>query len=158
MRCPFCHKPDDKVVDSRESRDGNSVRRRRECTSCKRRYTTYERVESAMPMLVKKDGRREPWDRMKLLAGLRRACEKRPISADALDDSVAQIELELQRNEGREMPSALVGEAVMRRLRDLDHVAYVRFASVYKSFRDADEFIDVVAKLATGEPGPGSDE
>lgn len=147
MRCPFCQHADDRVVDSRESGDGDSVRRRRECLKCGRRFTTYERVDAVLPLVVKKDGRREEWDRAKLLAGFYKACEKRPVSADAIDESVSRIERAALERGVREMPSAEVGEAVMESLKHLDEVAYVRFASVYKSFRDIGEFQSTVENL-----------
>ena len=141
MRCPFCHHPDDKVVDSREGRDGESTRRRRECLECGRRFTTYERIDEIMPLVVKKDGRREQYDRAKVLAGLHKACEKRAVSADTNEEIATSVERRVQETGAREVPSSVVGEAVMASLKDLDDVAYVRFASVYKSFRDIDEFM-----------------
>ncbi|HYC01346.1 MAG TPA: transcriptional regulator NrdR [Candidatus Limnocylindrales bacterium] len=149
MRCPFCQHGDDRVVDSRESGDGSVIRRRRECLACARRYTTYERVDVIMPLVVKKDGRREAWDREKLLAGFQKACEKRPVSADAIDDSVAAIERAVQDRGVREIASANVGEQVMESLKRLDEVAYVRFASVYRSFRDISEFQKTVESLVS---------
>lgn len=153
MRCPFCQHEDDKVVDSREAADGDSVRRRRECLGCGRRFTTYERIDVVMPMVVKKDGCREPWDRDKLLSGFRRACEKRPVSADAIEDAVVSVERRSQEAGAREVSSAIVGEAVMDCLKDLDDVAYVRFSSVYKSFRDIDEFVAAVETIASERRG-----
>ncbi len=141
MRCPFCHEPENKVIDSRESHEGAVIRRRRECLSCKRRFTTYERVEELNPLIVKKDGRREAFDRDKLLAGLKKACEKRPVSIDQLEELVTAIERKLQEAGEKEVPSTVIGEEVMRRLPALDEVAYVRFASVYRSFRDIGEFM-----------------
>ncbi len=149
MRCPFCQHGDDRVVDSRESGDGDSVRRRRECSKCGRRFTTYERVDAVMPLVVKKDGRREAWDRHKLVAGFHKACEKRPVSADAIEDSVSRIERTMQDRGVRELASTEVGEAVMDSLKRLDEVAYVRFASVYKSFRDIAEFQRTVESLVS---------
>jgi len=149
MRCPFCQHSDDRVVDSRESGDGDSVRRRRECSKCGRRFTTYERVDAVMPLVVKKDGRREVWDRDKLVAGFHKACEKRPVSADAIEESVSRIERTMQERGVRELPSTDVGEAVMDSLKRLDEVAYVRFASVYKSFRDIAEFQRTVESLVS---------
>jgi len=149
VRCPFCQHGDDRVVDSRESGDGSVIRRRRECLACARRYTTYERVDVIMPLVVKKDGRREAWDREKLLAGFQKACEKRPVSADAIDDSVAAIERAVQDRGVREIASANVGEQVMESLKRLDEVAYVRFASVYRSFRDISEFQKTVESLVS---------
>ncbi|HYC54815.1 MAG TPA: transcriptional regulator NrdR [Candidatus Binatia bacterium] len=147
MRCPFCQHGDDRVVDSRESADGSVTRRRRECLSCARRYTTYERVDVVMPLVVKKDGRREAWDRAKLVAGFQKACEKRPVSADAIEDSVAGIERAMQERGLREIASTDIGEQVMESLKRLDEVAYVRFASVYLSFRDIGEFQKTVETL-----------
>ncbi len=153
MRCPFCQNPDDKVVDSRETSEGGIVRRRRECLACSRRFTTYERIEIAMPMVVKKDGRRESWDRGKVLVGIQKACEKRPVSADEIDKSIDEIERLVQDKGAREIPCSLVGESVMNCLKGLDDVAYVRFASVYKSFRDIDEFVAALDSLARERSG-----
>jgi transcriptional repressor NrdR len=147
MRCPFCQDPENKVIDSRESHEGSVVRRRRECLACKRRFTTYERVEELYPLIVKKDGRRETFDREKVLAGLMKACEKRPVSADLLEETVVAIERLLQGVGEKEVPSSVIGEEVMRRLQTLDEVAYVRFASVYRSFRDISEFMDELKEL-----------
>src|SRR5919197_4856558 len=141
MRCPFCQDPENKVIDSRESQEGSVIRRRRECLSCSRRFTTYERVEELMPLIAKKDGRREGYNRDKVLAGLQKACEKRPVSAEQLEQLVDNLERNLQESGEKEVPSSLVGEQVMRRLQDLDEVAYVRFASVYRSFGDVSEFM-----------------
>jgi transcriptional repressor NrdR len=147
MRCPYCHGPENKVLDSRESHEGAVTRRRRECLGCKRRFTTYERVEELMPLVVKKDGRREPFDREKLLVGLKKAVEKRPVSSDQLEDLVGAVEARLQELGEKEIVSSAVGEDVMRRLRELDEVAYVRFASVYRSFRDIAEFMTELKDL-----------
>ena len=147
MKCPFCQHVDSKVVDSREAQDGDSIRRRRECLRCQRRFTTYEKIDVVMPMVVKKDGRREDWDRDKILAGLHRACEKRPVSADTIEDIATAIERRVQDAGTREIPSSVIGEAVITELKDLDDVAYVRFASVYKSFRDIDEFLSALESL-----------
>ena len=147
MRCPYCHGPENKVLDSRESHEGAVTRRRRECLGCKRRFTTYERVEELLPLVVKKDGRREPFDREKLLVGLKKAVEKRPVSTDQLEDLVGAVEARLQALGEKEIPSSAVGEDVMRRLRELDEVAYVRFASVYRSFRDIAEFMTELKDL-----------
>jgi transcriptional repressor NrdR len=148
MRCPFCQDPENKVIDSRESHEGSVIRRRRECLQCKRRFTTYERVEELYPLVVKKDGRREAFDREKVLSGLTKACEKRPISAQQLEETVEAIERQLQGMGEKEVPSTVIGEEVMRRLRELDAVAYVRFASVYRSFRDIAEFMNELKELA----------
>jgi transcriptional repressor NrdR len=147
MKCPFCGGLDNKVTDSRLSQGDEVIRRRRECEGCTRRFTTYERIELVLPMVVKKDGRREIFDRLKVLAGLRRACEKRPIGTDALDVLVDQIERALVESGDKEVDSSVVGEQVMRRLRELDQVAYVRFASVYRSFKDIHEFMDELSHL-----------
>lgn len=149
MRCPYCQHADDRVVDSREGGDGDVIRRRRECLACKRRFTTYERVDAVMPMVVKKDGRREPWDRAKLEAGFHKACEKRPVPTEAIDDGVQAIERVVQEKGLREIRSDEIGEQVMAMLKELDGVAYVRFASVYRSFRDISEFQRTVESLVS---------
>ncbi len=141
MKCPFCGFMDDKVIDSRLGKEGDIIRRRRECLKCERRFTTYERVEDVLPMVVKKDGRREPFDRNKILLGIKKACEKRPISVQAVEDVVNKVELGFSETSEREIKSTEIGERVMRNLRDLDDVAYVRFASVYRSFKDINEFM-----------------
>jgi transcriptional repressor NrdR len=141
MKCPFCGHQEDKVVDSRTSSDGSSIRRRRECLACEKRFTTYEHVEEQPLMVIKKDGRREPFDRHKLLAGLVKACEKRPVSMDQLEQLVDELERELSQHFEREVPSREVGERVMKRLHALDPVAYVRFASVYREFKDVEQFM-----------------
>ena len=147
MRCPFCQDPENKVIDSRESQEGSVIRRRRECLACSRRFTTYERVEELMPLIAKKDGRREGYDREKVLAGLQKACEKRPVSPEQLDHLVDDLERNLQESGEKEVHSSVVGEHVMRRLQDLDEVAYVRFASVYRSFGDIAEFMRELKEL-----------
>lgn len=144
MRCPFCDEKEDKVIDSRVSREGDVIRRRRECVECGRRFTTYERVEEVLPLVVKKDGRRESFDRLKIMAGLKKACEKRPISAEDRARVVDDIENRFQEQGGKEVPSREIGEAVMEILQTLDAVAYVRFASVYREFRDLDEFMEAL--------------
>ena len=141
MKCPFCANAENKVIDSRISKDGKAIRRRRECLACARRFTTYEYVEDILPMLVKKDGRREQFDRQKILAGVKKACEKRPISMEDIDKIVENVEQACQEFQGGEIPSTAVGEKVMNELKALDGVAYVRFASVYRQFRDVGEFI-----------------
>ncbi|MCK6553420.1 transcriptional regulator NrdR [Candidatus Binatia bacterium] len=141
MKCPFCHDPENRVVDSRLTEDGGVIRRRRECASCKRRFTTYERVEETLPTIVKKDGGREAYDRHKIEAGMRKACEKRPVSITAIEEAIDGIERGLQERGDKEVPSSVVGEAVMQALHALDPVAYVRFASVYRSFKDVGEFM-----------------
>jgi len=153
MKCPFCGHLEDKVIESRAAGAGDVVRRRRECAACARRFTTYERVEDVLPTVVKKDGRREPFDRAKLMRGLRIACNKRPVSVDQLEAVVDAIEREAQESERREVTSAELGERVMHHLRELDEVAYVRFASVYRSFRDVDEFLRELGKLVKAK-GP----
>ena len=156
MRCPFCHDLENRVVDSRLGKEGDAIRRRRHCERCGRRFTTYERVEDALPMVAKKDGRREPFERGKIVNGLKRACEKRPISVDTIEGIADAIERQLQEGGDREVTSQALGEAVMRALHDLDAVAYVRFASVYRSFRDVHEFMRELEDLiATRRSGSG---
>jgi transcriptional repressor NrdR len=147
MKCPFCGHLEDKVIDSRTSRDGDSIRRRRECLKCERRFTSYERVEYVLPMVIKKDGRRENFDRTKILAGLDRALEKRPVDVEAREQVVNAIERKLVSLGIKEIPSKQIGEEVMACLRDLDKVAYVRFASVYRDFKDINEFMDELSGL-----------
>jgi transcriptional repressor NrdR len=141
MKCPFCHETDNRVIDSRLSKDSNMIRRRRECNRCSRRFTTYERVEEMMPLVVKKDGRRENYDRAKIINGLKRACEKRPVSIDTIEAIADRIERTLQEGGEKEITASVIGEALMRELHDIDQVAYVRFASVYRSFKDIGEFM-----------------
>jgi transcriptional repressor NrdR len=147
MECPFCSETNSRVVDSRVAAGGTAIWRRRECEGCKRRFTTYERVEYTLPTVVKRDGQREPFDRHKLLRGLHTACNKRPISADTLEREATALERELAERGEKEVASLVIGERVMNRLKALDEVAYVRFASVYKSFRDIDEFMQEMGKL-----------
>jgi transcriptional repressor NrdR len=147
MKCPFCAHIEDKVVDSREGKDGLVIRRRRECLSCGRRFTSYERIDEIPYMAVKKDGTREPFDRNKVLGGLRKACEKRPVSPAALEQVADEIEQMLQETPEREIGTAKIGEKVTERLRELDKVAYVRFASVYRQFEDVDQFMKVLNDL-----------
>lgn len=142
MQCPYCHEDDDRVVNSRPGTDGSYVKRRRECNRCGRRYTTYERIEMSVLRIIKKDGKREDFTRQKLLAGLNKACYKRPIPAEAINELVDRIERELHRRYEGEMPSEAVGELVMEELRSLDHVAYIRFASVYRAFTDVTDFVE----------------
>jgi transcriptional repressor NrdR len=151
MKCPFCGHLEDKVVDSRLSTDGEAIRRRRECEACNRRFTSYERVEEIMPMVVKKDGRREPFDRLKVLSGLKKACEKRPISMDTLERAADDIEKKLLENEDKEIAASVIGEEIMRHLQELDQVAYVRFASVYREFKDINEFMKELKDLLGSE-------
>ena len=147
MLCPYCRVDNDRVIDSRAGQDGFAIRRRRECLHCGRRFTTYERLEYTLPSVTKRDGRRESFDRQKLLQSLRVACNKRPISDEELDAQVEGVERELAEEGLREVSSRALGERVMARLKNLDDVAYVRFASVYKSFRDIDEFIVEMSAL-----------
>ncbi len=153
MKCPFCGHPEDKVVDSREGKEHQAVRRRRECLGCKRRFTTYERVDEIPYMVVKKDGRREKYDRQKILAGLLRACEKRPVSMSRMEEVVNQAEALVIEAHDRELSSREIGELLMNRLRELDKVAYVRFASVYLDFKDVKEFMDELKDLLRSPRG-----
>ena len=141
MKCPFCKADNDRVVDSRASADGFAIRRRRECLACGRRYTTYERIEEIPYLVVKRDGSRTDFDRTKLILGLRKACEKRPVPAKCLDEIVDAVEQMLHESEDREITTEEIGRLVMEQLRDLDQVAYVRFASVYRKFEDIDAFM-----------------
>ncbi len=147
MKCPFCGSVDNKVMDSRFRQEGNVIRRRRKCVDCGKRFTTYERIEDHLPLLVKKDGRREPFDRQKVLGGLNKACEKRPIPAEKIDQMVQDIEHHLRELGEPEVPANVVGEQVMRLLHDLDKVAYIRFASVYREFQDLNEFMGQLKEL-----------
>ncbi|MGH7275112.1 MAG: transcriptional regulator NrdR [Nitrospiria bacterium] len=147
MRCPFCDHLENKVVDSRLSREGEAIRRRRECLGCQRRFTTYERIEDMLPSVIKKDGRREPFDRQKILQGLKKACEKRPISVEVLEAVADRIEKKIQEMGKSEIPSQIIGEEVMKELHELDQVAYVRFASVYREFKDLGEFMNELKEL-----------
>ncbi|THJ20760.1 MAG: transcriptional repressor NrdR [Nitrospira sp. CG24E] len=148
MKCPFCDELEDKVVDSRMAKEGELIRRRRECLGCKRRYTPYERVDEILPMVVKKDARRESFDRSKILAGLKKACEKRPISTATIESVADRIEKRIQEMGETEIESRIVGEELMKELHQLDQVAYVRFASVYREFKDIDQFMDELRILA----------
>ncbi len=147
MKCPFCSSTQSRVADSRLSKDKETIRRRRQCLHCGRRFTTSERVEDVMPMVVKRDGRREPFNRLKIMNGLRKACEKRPISIDHLERIANRIEQGIQEAGEREVKSTIIGEQVINELRSLDGVAYVRFASVYRQFRDINEFMDELTEL-----------
>ncbi|HUF03670.1 MAG TPA: transcriptional regulator NrdR [Aridibacter sp.] len=147
MRCPYCGKTEDKVVDSRESKDADSIRRRRECLSCQKRFTSYERIDEIPYMVVKKDGRRERFDRGKLMNGLLRASEKRPISSTQLESIVDAVEKFVQDSQDRERPTSELGKIIMRELKKLDKVAYVRFASVYLEFEDVSEFMNELKYL-----------
>ena len=147
MKCPFCSCQEDKVLESRQSREGDSIRRRRECEHCHRRFTTYERVEPIPLMVVKQDGRREPFDRDKILRGLVKACQKLPVSPAQLDAIADEVESLLAQHPDREIPTAEVGELIMERLYELDEVAYVRFASVYRRFKDVRHFLTEIQKI-----------
>ena len=148
MKCPFCGaNNEDKVIDSREHPDGSTIRRRRECGKCQRRYTTYERLEESPLLVVKRDGRREPFDRKKLHSGILKACEKRPIPAERVETLVDELEREIAQEFEKEVSSVQIGEKVMRRLHELDEVAYVRFASVYRSFKDINQFMKELREL-----------
>ena len=147
MNCPFCRYADTKVVDSRLGKTGNNVRRRRECPSCERRFTTYERVEEILPWVIKKDGRREAFDRSKIISGMQRACEKRPVSVEQIEALVDQLERTFQECGDKEISASLIGEAVMDTLQEVDEVAYVRFASVYRQFKDINEFMSELNDL-----------
>jgi transcriptional repressor NrdR len=155
MRCPYCGHVEDKVVDSREAQDGLATRRRRECLGCARRFTTYERIEEVLPPVVKKDGRREPFDRRKIADGVRIACQKRPVSSEQIEALVSSVERSVMESGEREIRTTAVGEAVMERLKALDEVAYVRFASVYRAFRDVDEFMSELEGLVRKAAPPG---
>jgi len=158
MRCPFCSSLEDKVVDSRSSKNGDAIRRRRECLRCAKRYTTYEQLEDIQPMVVKKDGRRQAFDRLKLLSGLRKACEKRPISQETLDGLVDDLHRELELAYDKEFPSTAIGELVMKKLYILDEVAYVRFASVYRQFKDVQAFSDELKRYMSRFDDPDTNK
>lgn len=147
MKCPFCGNIEDKVIDSRTSKEGDAIRRRRECLECGKRFTSYERVEDVVPMVVKKDSRRESFDRVKILGGLKKACEKRPVAVESLEGIVDLIEKKLISLGVKEIPSTWIGEEVMSALREIDKVAYVRFASVYRQFKDINELMNEVKTL-----------
>jgi transcriptional repressor NrdR len=147
MRCPYCHSTNNKVIDSRPSREANAIRRRRECLQCERRFTTYEQVEETMPLVVKKDGRREPFQRSKIYEGIMKACEKRPVSIDAIENFLDSLEREMLESGQREIASTWLGERLMGQLRQWDEVAYVRFASVYRHFTDATDFMEEIRDL-----------
>jgi transcriptional repressor NrdR len=147
MKCPFCAALEDKVVDSRSSKSGDAIRRRRECLKCGKRYTTYEQLEDIQPMVAKKDGRREPFDRLKVLGGLRKACEKRPVSEETLEGLVDDVQRELEIRFDKEYPSHEIGELIMQKLYLMDEVAYVRFASVYRQFKDVKAFSDELKRF-----------
>ena len=150
MKCPFCAHVHDKVVDSRESKDGDAIRRRRQCLHCKRRFTSYERIDEIPIVVVKKDGRRERFDRQKVLAGILKACEKRPVSMSQLETIADNAETMVQESSEREVSTRVLGEMIMKELRNLDKVAYVRFASVYMDFKDVQEFMSELKDLLKG--------
>jgi len=141
MKCPYCAFSDSKVVDSRPDKGGATIRRRRECESCGKRFTTHERVEEVLPLVTKRDGRREPFERMKLISGIQKACEKRPVSVETIERMVDRVETRMQESGEKEVPTTTLGEWVMSDLHGVDQVAYVRFASVYRSFKDISEFM-----------------
>jgi transcriptional repressor NrdR len=147
MKCPFCGNIDDKVIDSRMSKDGDVIRRRRECLGCERRFTSYEKVDDILPVVEKKDGRREQYDRLKILSGLQKACQKRPVPYDTLEKVTDSIEKSVLSLGEKEIKSSFIGEQIMQHLKSLDKVAYVRFASVYREFKDVNEFMDEVKTL-----------
>ena len=147
MKCPFCGNVEDKVIDSRISAEGDSIRRRRECLKCQKRFTTHERLEEHPMMVIKKDGRREKFDRHKLLSGVQKACEKRPVSIEQVEEITNWVEGHIRREDKQEIKTSKIGELVMERLRKVDDVAYIRFASVYRSFTDIDSFEDALRKL-----------
>ncbi|MEE8575431.1 MAG: transcriptional regulator NrdR [Thermodesulfobacteriota bacterium] len=147
MKCPFCSHPEDKVIDSRPAQEGSATRRRRECLGCERRFTTYEKVEETLPHVIKKDGTRAVFDRSKIRGGLLTACEKRPVGIDDIEAAVDRLEQVFFESGEREISTSVIGEAVMEELRKMDEVAYVRFASVYREFRDIDEFMSEMKEL-----------
>jgi transcriptional repressor NrdR len=155
MRCPKCREKETRVTDSRMSQEGDNVRRRRECTACGFRFTTYERLEVTLPMVIKKDGRREPYERDKVISGMQRATQKRDISVDDLEAIADRLEQAMQERGDREVPSSWIGEYVMEALRGMDDVAYVRFASVYREFQDIGEFMSALATIRRGRRGDG---
>ena len=157
MKCPFCSSLESKVIDSRLAKDETSIRRRRECLDCTSRYTTYERVEEVELMIVKKDGVREPFDRSKIVSGMTKACEKRPISVDVIESFVSALEREFQERGEREVDSTEIGERVISKLYEIDEVAYVRFASVYRSFKDVNQFMSELKDLLKEKGGGKND-
>lgn len=150
MKCPYCLFPESKVIDSRPADDGQRIRRRRECLCCKKRFTTYEAIESQPVIIIKRDKSRQVFDRNKLLSGMLRACEKRPVSLDTLENAIDEIESQLQNSLEREVTSVTVGEMALEKLRQIDEIAYVRFASVYRDFKDINSFLDELNKLVSG--------
>jgi len=153
MKCPFCAEINNKVIDSRLGKDGRMIRRRRECLNCKKRFTTYEKVEAVLPMVVKKDGRREPFNNEKIRAGIQMACQKRPISINKIDDFVDSLAQQFQESGNREINSSEIGERVIERLKSWDDVAYVRFSSVYRQFKDINEFMTELKDLLDERSG-----
>jgi len=151
MKCPYCGEVDNKVIDSRLSKDGNVIRRRRECIICSRRFTTYEHIEEIPIMIIKKDGRREVFSREKVRSGMKRACEKRDISMNIIEEFIDELERDLRETGEKEIPAAEVGEKIMSRLHELDDVAYVRFASVYREFKDVNDFVDELKSLLSNQ-------
>ena len=154
MKCPYCTQIDNKVIDSRLSKDGRTIRRRRECLACSRRFTTYEKLEDVLPMVVKKDGRREPFNRNKIIAGIVSACQKRPISVTRIEEFVDSIESYFQELGKKEIVSSEVGERVINKLKEWDEVAYVRFASVYRQFKDINEFMAELQEILKSRQDP----
>ncbi len=155
MKCPFCSFADTKVIDSRLGKEGNNIRRRRECVECERRFTTYERVEETLPLVIKKDGRREPFDRNKIISGMQKACEKRPVSIATIEKLVDRLEVFFQECGDKEIDASRIGEKIMEALHEIDEVAYVRFASVYRQFKDINEFMrELTEILAKGGGDP----
>ncbi|MBI5400033.1 transcriptional repressor NrdR [Candidatus Saganbacteria bacterium] len=150
MKCPFCENIEDKVLESRETEDGKAVRRRRECNQCRGRFTSYERVEEKPVMVIKRDGRREQFNREKIQIGILKACEKRPVPLEAVEKMVDEIEKEIYREDGREVLSSKIGELAMNKLHDIDKIAYIRFASVYRKFESLSEFIEEVKEITIG--------
>ncbi|MEA1921948.1 MAG: transcriptional regulator NrdR [Pseudomonadota bacterium] len=156
MKCPFCGFPEDKVIDSRIAKDQSAIRRRRECLSCNKRFTTFERVEINLPLVIKRDQSRAPYDRYKVENGVRKACEKRPVSLEQIDELVNDLEQVLRENGEKEVPVAFIGEHIMANLKELDDVAYIRFASVYRQFKDINEFMQELQGLLKQSPGDPS--
>lgn len=154
MKCPHCASANNHVIDSRLSKEGDTTRRRRQCDDCQGRFTTYERIEEIFPQIIKKDGRREPYDRKKVMLGVQKACEKRPVSMEALENLVHRLEQDLQGLGEKEIPSTEIGERIMTALHELDQVAYVRFASVYREFKDINAFMEELSGLLTKKKSP----
>ncbi len=158
MKCPYCTKINNKVIDSRLSKDGRMIRRRRECIECGRRFTTYEKLEDVLPMLVKKDSRREPFSRDKIISGIRKACQKRPISVTQIEEFVDSLEFYFQELGKKEIDSSEVGERVIKKLKEWDEVAYVRFASVYRQFKDISEFMSELEEILKSKKEEGKQQ